>query len=825
MKTRGVLVLAFLAFGMLAAPGCLSSIAGTGSSEFSQDYRNSLQQYAIYDEKQIQDCKLGVCICMPCKNRTAWFGFLTSYAGGSCRFQKNCTPEVFNRLVNKTLTPAESPHQFMIGQGYSFSDWGDANPYCGNRLDMAVQWLVGSNSTNYSLPDPERAMCLLDKGIMPVYVLYSNGKAVNYAQTRKIAELLGKKGPSVTPAGALIMGGGGPVGPVIVTTEMDFNSSSPDFVQNVTKQIDAINNGCQNKRTGGSDEEIHCFVALGIQMGDYEGLKKIMDALPDKKQVDLVAFGVNAHTVNLTGSRDAYCNPDYVFQQALKFARYSLYNYSKPTVMPYVMLDAAGTDGYNSCNWTEIKMTEGYSSLFSTWLLPLQKAGVIGIAAYDFNSSQFGLGNPLGCLDCSLGKNGNRMRSWFGPCRSYKLLSAKYPAGDNMIVFSNESGGTCDYSLNPMGIFQMAYGSYANAITPDLTPPNATLVRCDSCVNENYTFPLGGLTPSFAGKEYCTKYPVLDFYSSKRNLDPMLVRAIVLAEAPGFDPCAAACVSLTPRGGCLQECYGKAYDYVPDPEGICHNADQPKQQGVRYCGLGLMQILEPPYTFWPAALRSDNTPGQYYTGYPNDQLYLEALNKGRSGLIAEAKAECSDRFNPFNVSHAACFGTYKFARNLDTAKGIVSANTLKLGAGDPNTQRIYAYYLALHFYRGDRIGGTYDEYEQTTTPGWIDDFAAKKQYTEEFCARPENKDSTGCTQRLVDKCYGETDFIKFVRKCKFEDLGKPDYGSRVLSYYLGLTQNCDNAVCPSWKRLQSLACKNIPLGGMPGENMPQCISK
>jgi hypothetical protein len=804
--------IALLTLSSLLMPGCLQSGSGQG---YAKQYSTGLQNITLYDPSTMEVCKLGQCVCMACRNTTSWFGFRTSFAGGNCLFIQGCTQDKFNDLINGSVTTRDKfPRQFMIGQGYSFSDFGDANGWCGNRLDMAVQWLVGTNETNYTLPDSDRAKCWLQNDIMPVYVLYSKSQNINVPITRQIADRLKSAGP------------------VVITTEMDYNWSVPGAVDNVSRQVQEIDAACNNERTGDEKEKIHCFVALGVRLGDYEGVKQVRQKLGvDWKKVDLIAFGINAHTLDLNWTNDQSCNPDAALQQALAFARFSLYNNSKPTIIPYIMFDSSGPDSSGRCNWSEDSLVTGYGDTFKYWLFPFQKAGVIGMAAYAYNISQFGLvSDPLGCRDCSLGTSDQRMAAWFGSCRNYKIEASKYPVGDNMIVFPNESGGTCDYNMNAMGLLQAQYTDQADQITPNLTAKNATLVRCDACVNENKTFPdstvprdssvLGALANPKTNDTYCRSVPALDFYASKWNIDPMLVRAIAIKES-GFDPCAAA--KVYPG----DHCYDLGYDYVPDlPGGTCHNADN-KISGARYCAIGLMQSLEPPYTFWPSSLNPDGTAGQYYSGAPSDQLFLEAQLAGRSGLIADAKAQCSPYFNPYNATHSACMGAYKFSLNFVNATAFVQNNEAKFHTSDSNTLRIITYYIALHKYFGD--GGN--------AQSWVKGFDERYQYDQAFCDQSANENEPLCVERSTDPaCYGDHDFVNFVRQCVYgkipEDAGKPlnnDYGSRVLSIYRALVDGCGDASgCPSWRTLASAACTNAPALGTPQDSAKagdKCVVK
>jgi hypothetical protein len=893
---RGALFLLIVSLlsALLLAPGCVQK---TGSYYTTE---GNITPIAVYDENSIPICKLGVCVCMSCKNSTfSWLRPFPSLVGGNCYFLQNCTPDKFLALMNRTLKPDESARRFMIGQGYSFNDFGDANPWCGNRLDMAVQWLVGDNDTPYSLPDATRAMCMLDKGVMPVYVLYSNGTNIDPDRAKQIATILGTGGKPQTIAGAIIPPGGiipttgGPVGPVVITTEMGYDGTNDAVVSNVTQEIINMDQACGNVRTGNpATDKIYCMIALAPKMGDMAAIQAVKDKLGpfNWNKVDLIAFGINAHTVNLSTTNSLTCFPDEALSQAVTFAGDVLYNYSKPTIIPYVMFDANGTDSANSCNWTEQAMMTGYLHMFSWGMIPFQKAGVIGVAAYDFNSSQYSITNPLNCQDCALGKDDYRMANYFVPCRKTKVRdTGQVPSGDNAILFPNESGGSCDLNIQPLGLMQIVYGDSANAISPTTAAvKNETAFRCDACASENLTFPFiigtrGGAHISLADTTdnnfYCKSIPQLALFAGRKNVDPTIMRAIAIGES-GLNPCAAAmvCPDDSPQqAGCMHEGYSKALDYVPEPDtdnncnpgqpGLpltnaqnmqfwkpppMYNSGGKQQAQYRWSGLGLMGVIEPPYTFWPKPYYVNpqngqtGTDGPLFDGTPTgNQLLAQAQAAGDTANIAGAKSECGDQFNPFNATYASCMGTYKYSVNLKAARDYlgVAGNADALNVKDqPDKLNALAYYIALEMYRGywyapyTSIGGGFGmPRKQTYGEQWVAEFKIQQQYTAAWFRDPANANN----KQIIDdqaanpECYGQSDFIFFVRECEFKRRNKApvpisdesiynnpaayygDYGSRILNIYQDLINGCDNSYCPSWKRLAVEMCVKGPLGGVP----------
>jgi hypothetical protein len=330
----------------------------------------------------------------------------------------------------------------------------------------------------------------------------------------------------------------------------------------------------------------------------------------------------------------------------------------------------------------------------------------------------------------------------------------------------------------------MVFGAWRAEADPDHAGKRANpAVARKSTVA--YVAPAAGLSP-----EFCKRYPALDEFARKRNLDPKLVRAVAITES-NLDPCAAA---LAGKGS---GCYDKGYDFVPDPDARCTGAAA--VEGLRYCGLGLMQTLEPPHTFWPADLAPDGRYGPYSSGAPKNQLFSEAQGRGRLSFLLDAKA-CSSRFNPFNPDHSACLGTSKLADAMGKARKLVDKSMGELGYPDPGTTGTITAYLALHDYHGDGADAQ----------AWVDEFGRRRAQTEELCGRKARKTDPVCVERSSSArpdCYGMGDFVAFVRECRFHHpdgtaggmTNSPekdvppfygDYGSRVLSIAEGVGNAC-----------------------------------
>ncbi|MDD5340315.1 MAG: hypothetical protein PHV13_03625 [Candidatus ainarchaeum sp.] len=832
MRAVPVMLIALLAF-MLAA-GCLSRIYST--QQYTTDYQAALRATVpIADSDETMECKEANCICMVCKRGTSIFPWLTSYVGGSCFFKKDCTSAELSKLALGTSSLGKdiTLNYFRVGQGPSFSDFGDANAYCSDRMGMAVQWLLGGEGEPYALPTARRAICLLDKGVLPVYVLYSGGKNIDAASTAEIAEILGTEGKDVT-GGRLT---DGPVGPVIVTTEINYDASQAALIK---EQVRAINTGCRNDR---AKNDIHCLVAVAPRLGDKAALDAVMldpsTGEPDSEMadaVDLIAYGVDSNRANL----DGYCDtPSVLWDRAMEFSGYTLYTLGKPSIIPYVLFDAAGTDANpdsgKMCKWTEATMIEGYKPFFSRYAYAMPGRGVIGVAPYSFKSSSFGINNPLGCSDCDIGKNNQRLTAWYAGCQAYVTLSRKatsgidnFPASGTLLRFDDQLSGSCQDETNDIvALFlKRGYGNDKNFMTPQTPtlqqPAGQTLIRCDECVSQKTTIPFNFIKVAVPAST-CDSMPELDSFAGQRSLDPMFVRAIVYGES-SFDQCAAAKVcsascrsgaTCTPaeRAGCFPtaECYDMAYKSITDPTGTC-TAKLPNSDGTkwRWCGLGLMQSLEPPVDYWPAQYREDDADGQYVS------VYQDAKNRKLAIDLEIARACNPTSFNPFNPSDSACAGTAKLANMMREAQKNVrdyhnDRGTDMLGWKDTDKDSVFAAYIAANRYTGtwtacvERDAGG----ACVTTRGrkWIDDFYYNGLSVTEDTCNSDPVPKPECSSRGVPnraECYGIKDPIEYIR-CRISlgnsDIYDRDPGARTMGIYFYLRDNCKNSFCPDYKRL------------------------
>ncbi|MBU0590801.1 hypothetical protein KKF81_00120 [Candidatus Micrarchaeota archaeon] len=818
--------------------GCLGSV---GSDQFGENYIAGLERVSAPSPEA---CPIGNCWCMVCENTQFeyLFGPARNLIGGSCHFNTECTPEVFTDLASDDTTPTLSIRQFMLGQGASFADFAEANPYCADKLTMAVQWLTGDENTEYPVPDAPRTMCFLSKDVLPVFVLYSNGENIDADRAEDIGEVLGTQGDDFF-AGRLSTG---PVGPVIVVTEIDFDRED---IPLIAEQVRAVNRGCRNDR---ASDEINCMIAVAPKMGDTETLDMIMEEVGD--EVDLIAFGVNGRdTESCDGARIVYDVEEY--------AAHALYHWNKPTIIPYIMFDSSGTNADGSCTWTENRMIAAYSSFFPTNIISLQQRGVIGIAPYSFNSNNNRLSNPLECTSCGLGANEQRTQSWYSWCQRFNTITELSPTGDSIrqsgsipIAFSDEAGGSCN-SNNGQLAYLVREISFSDSLStrdimspnmPELADPTDNIFTCDACVVYNHPEnPDAPITPAFSGIHaadlgepvgQCDIYPEIDRWASQRNLDPMLVRAFIISESgfslpEGFDVCEVAEVHEVGTGGLrtssgADECYEKGYNFITDPTGECDELPSAPTVApgadteMRYCGLGMMQILEPPIEFWPATYRQDGVDGVYV------DYYTDVVSRGMNPNLEFAQSCNPVNFNPFNIDDALCVGTAKIEASLNYARQWISTHRSELGWGAEQYEKdnVLAAYIAGHDYVGfwrahsstnrDCIRRGIQSHAINNGDCWVANFNERSTSLDAstVCVRDDDGNlpaqCSGVGELDRDNCYGYTDFVEYVRACEIIYLPREaDPGANKLSIYYWLINHCDNSFCPEGRRMLSTFCE------------------
>jgi hypothetical protein len=848
----------YLAVFLILLSGCMDVIGS--STDYATEYTKYLGK-RIAASSEAEECRVGNCTCMVCENVSYFWNLWSSLAGGNCSFYHPCTPEAYEE-INKEGDDIAA-RNFMYGAGPSFFDFGESNEYCHGKQTMAVHWLTGREGRDYDLPDAGRAMCMLQKEVIPVYVLYSGGENIDAGRSYEIGEELGWKAARIITDQRLTK-----VGPVIVTTEINYEM---DDVPEVVKQIYKLNEGCGNH----PPNDIKCFVAVAPRIGDREALDAVMNELGDDRDyVQMLAFGIDSHYSN--GS----CTGRSMGTMAEGFAAYGLYTYGLPSVIPYVLFDQGTVDPVIGCPWDENAVREGYRYFFPSGSIMLRDVGVVGIAPYSFNSSQYG-GDPLHCNDCDIAANFGRLESWYGGCQRMVKISEKQQGGGFAVVFPNESGGDCNYVTQTDYFGSLYRDSYGVDILDDPVTPLEELEeitwRCDECLADGED--LGELYTIF--KQYdsggakektdwiskieghiaagtCERYPAIEYYSSRFSVDPMLVRGIIEFES-NWHPCSVSCAGPDGEGGafetadgrtrnCVGGRYSAGYDYIYDPgnvyyEGIGYCSEQtalaePASPGdYRFLAMGLMQIMNSPYTYWPV---EEGGTGEY------EDLFIDAKDRGRTENVPAARF-CSEEFNPFNASHNICRGTAQLGGITDQgefADAWLTAAEARCTSrtegrvkdlfdrSDRKRDEVMRTFVGIYKLTGVWENTDYDRRtcgDQPIGECWADLFCQAKQLKEETfdcmeiapgiypegCVGEGEPDKSICFDICWDSQAPQTcNFIAFVdcmvhrgetgrdpRSSGLEDRLSVDAGLKKLFAFNYYNTHCENSHCPPYKQI------------------------
>jgi len=821
--------------------------------DYSDVYRDGLPDeiQPVLDYNETGGCEESKCTVMLCnversQSYLCQLGFLkrwwdvncpyASLEGSKCYFVRD-----FNETDWENITkdhPEIEIREFMIGQGATFWEFEEANQYCNNKLRMSVKWLVGNSNVNYSSPDVDRAECFLQRGIMPVYILYSNGTNINPERAGQIAQTLRD------------------VGPVVITTEMGFDSSNATVVSLVQEQIRQIRDNCP---------EDQCLIALAPKMGDELGVARVFSDTTILDKTDLIAYGID------TRESKTRCDVKWLFMKEVSpFSKKMVRTYQKPSIIPYAIFDVA-PNGLGDCDWEEEQVDEAYDYFFRGIAGTIVNSGIIGFAPYELYPDT----GPIECNDCSIttydsqnleaNNDSARFRSWFAYCQKYMGIPAE--VSGSRIAFPNASGGgACNFIAGqPKNYLNLMYGGLdlsATPETPELQPKRKTDYKCGSCIVESKEDLDAFNLPDWGGTvepETCTAFEDdIALYAEKNDVDKMLVRAYISLEtfytdlqgkggecSVNFDSFSGVYppeyeedVISYPRRICgygasslpentlqqKREKYRKwAVPYMEDPSGTCSR--WPKSLDYDYCALGLMQVIEVPYIYWDENMPTDDPSWAERAERTTMQL------PGRPYVERELAKGCSEEFNPFNTTHVVCMGTAKLRGLMDSARTVVYSRADDLDIVESNGEvnktkaKILEAYIAAWMYNG--------RWFNPVNPGssWITKFAEQKEIDAGICesgdptAMPSCclQDSLEYTSRGLEstvktksgECCGRQDFIDYVYHCEswlFDNdhaSGGFDYGAIILGKYKEYLDECyDYSYCPprdKWEDAQKEA--------------------
>ena len=707
------------------------------------------------------------CICMVCENSDS-FEFTNPFnrfysidlREGECRFETDCTKEKFLDISTPDLANflfgQEQVRSFMFGQGSNFAEFADANRYCNNSMRLAVRWLSSTDGLEYPVPQSERAECFLEKDTIPVYLLYSEGEAMDVHRAAHIASQFQGSGP------------------VILTSEFDFDPSNLSQIEAATDQAIAMKVACPT-----------CLIAIAPKFeynyteidggyygynNTYDAIDYIFDAQDARDSIDIVAIGLNSHYAQS-------CEGSALFWDGLDYSKHILQKHEKPTLWAYVLLDdgqpsAAPVDTLEYCEWNSGEITRTYGDLYK-FIPAFVNNGVIGIAPY----SLYGLGTgPLECADCGMmavdGSTYPQHAEWFSLCQVYHTNRGIRP-----IVFSPSPCADCSFANN-YNMFQLSDSYYGAGPTPEqyqdkAVAPFSTFYRCSGQLMSEVPSEIN--LPSYSANDaVCEWYPELDIFSDIRDADPVLARAITWGETgfnnddegPDGDMCSASDVD-----------FGlNVFPYcVEDPEGICGNQCAATEDERKH-SMGIMQVHVYPQEIW----------GQYG---PSGETETEAI---------WCAGNAEKGFNPFNKAHNACMGTAILLGKLEVGRPKVSNNEQELGLtylkneyGENsdeylNMKNAHIVFISSYYYNGFITF-------QNNIDTWIYEYSKQSGITDEYCEVAAGSDPC-CNMdgtAISSDCCGVENFINYYQSCKLPTLSNQQagaYGIRLLGHYKAILE-------------------------------------
>ncbi|MCX6772188.1 MAG: hypothetical protein NTV88_00240, partial [Candidatus Micrarchaeota archaeon] len=567
-QTRALIFLVASAAALILLSGCTLSVPN--SDKLSQaDW--TVTQYTPPGDLQCKPLPGAFpCYCMICKNHTNWAATLANYLhpwfdgslkAGECNFDE-CTPTTFQETItDPAKMKTTQGRALMFGMGPSFYSTDNADLYCKYTLQLATKWMVGKSGPP-KVPAAYRAECWLDRNVMPVYIYYTAGQYIDPARTGEIAaELDG-------------------VGPALVTTEVDLDSSDPSQIADVKAQLDALQSCAK------------CKKVLAVHSGDMFALEQILGppGTPSSyyNKVDLVGFGFRANDY-------LKCDVTSIIGQNYLFSRDILNKYNKPTIWLY----AGASEGKNvdgSCEWSPQMVHDFYQGIYST-SIGMASSGIIGSSFYEFVDGT----GPLPCTPdegCRFGvmkadgtQKHPEINTWSDLCRQYGSQDFRNP----LIFSKNGQGAVCDVANSAQihaGI-STEINSNVPLSTVDVVPMDrqAKLGCGEVCVSESKMKEpdIYDNTGGSIAQAHCAEYPIIDELADDADFSSLYYRAVVEQES-GFDPLIASCVDNS-NNNC--NVAGESLSKICSDAGMagCHTtsgaADCPS--GQKPCAFGLAQ--------------------------------------------------------------------------------------------------------------------------------------------------------------------------------------------------------------------------------------------
>jgi hypothetical protein len=600
------------------------------------------------------------CYCMSCSNRTS-YGFLglwhllgkyydSNLQGGNCSIRA-CNETDFETIVSSDNTT--QMRVFGLGAGQSFVSTGRANLYCNYTLQLATKWMKGSENSPPRVPEVSRSACWLQRSILPLYIYYTEGKAIDPARTQDIASAFEAADS----------------GPVFITTEVWLNSSDDNAVSGVKQQLYNIRHFCTD-----------CMAVLAVKQNDYNALYKVIgppgaedpEVLSD---IDAIGFGFRANDYS-------HCSSDRILHDNLNFSSYILTNYSKPSIWLYVGA-SEGNSSNGECQWDSVMVSNFYQELL-TITGGMASSGVLGMGFYEFVDGSGSLpcngvqGCDFGLVNAKGEQKHPQMNAWADMCQEIGTVGGyRVP-----LIFSrNSKGAVCDKMRNPEPSLHAAarIGSEQGFSSTEAVPKagGEKGMGCgEACPSDKPMPPVYDSTGHGSGIGHCGIYPIIDERADDADLSASYMRAEFEQESL-FDPWKVSCNAApcgTPLGTTMEDICVAA-GYPPDCQANTLYGKTCPSDKPYFCAFGLAQCIE--------------YPGQ-----------LDEFTKGCGG----------EKYNPFDPGMSACCGVNKFSYYLRDAPDATEKwvkyywNELSppncYGAMQDGEQGWAAYYLASNRYFG-----------------------------------------------------------------------------------------------------------------------------
>lgn len=277
----------------------------------------------------------------------------------------------------------------------------------------------------------------------------------------------------------------------------------------------------------------------------------------------------------------------------------------------------------------------------------------------------------------------------------------------------------------------------------------------------------------------CRDNQAIERYARQSGVDPMLVRAIMAVES-GFDGCSAAKVCRP--GFAADDCdnsgvdfrYELGIDEVDDAESGCRLPPAPEINGEpawRWFGFGFGKTVGAPGEIRPEG---------------------------------SVESECDDSFNPFSPDDAACAVSVSMEKGLESARAIVDASREVLERSlDERQMEDLVGYIAANMYSGDwnaRVSAVHPRCSNAMSFGQclLYNYMMNAGIDRNYCGSDEGRADERCSggeprYEPPEACYGNIDIAAFARDCEVPlrpDGGRDDYGSKVMSAYYRLRNEC-----------------------------------